>query len=192
MFSKKKSKTTPCFPKPENLTLVRHLTSHPVHFKIHSESFLVRADHETMLNRRISTRAVDWACFGDRYQGETTSQSPNLDTPCPTRDLPPSQPPRTHRSPPSSRHLESFLVRVDHETMLNRRISMSTMTRHFLQLKLIVNRWYNRKKSGFAGSPRSITKPMIFVFSMVFWTVPCTVTTYKHAQWTYLDEHYMW
>ena len=112
-------------------------------------------------------------------------QSPNLDTPCPTPDLPPSQPPRTHRSPPSSRHLESFLIRVDHETMLNRRISMSTMTRHFVQLKLTVNKWYNRKKSGFAGSPRSITKPMIFVFSMVFWTVPCTVATYKHAQWTH-------
>ena len=34
--------------------LARHMTSHPLHSKTHSEAFLIRVDHKTMFNRRIS------------------------------------------------------------------------------------------------------------------------------------------
>ena len=62
--------------------------AHLSHFMRYSESFLIRADCDTMLNRRISSRAVDWACFGDPDHSGTILKTPGPNTPCPMLDPP--------------------------------------------------------------------------------------------------------
>jgi len=54
---------------------------HLSHFMRHSEPFLIRADRETMLNRSISSRSVDRACFGAQNHPATTGKTPHLNTP---------------------------------------------------------------------------------------------------------------
>ena len=61
---------------------------HLSHFLRYSESILIRVDRGTMLNRRISSRSIDWACFGAQKHPATTVKTPDLGTPDTILDLP--------------------------------------------------------------------------------------------------------